>query len=76
MKRVRIYSNNNCGACKTAKIFMTAQKIEFDEINIDENQTSRHYLKHIGVKSLPFIKVGEKEIRGFIPSEILEAVKA
>lgn len=75
MKKVIIYSKENCGACKAAKLFMAAQKISFTEVNIDGNQEVIEYLNKFNVNSLPFIEVGEVQLHGFNPGKILAAVK-
>lgn len=75
MKKVIIYSRENCGACKAAKMFMSAQKISFTEVDIDESQETVEYLNKHNVNSLPFIEIGEVKLHGFNPGKILAAVK-
>lgn len=75
MSKVKIYSNIGCGACAAAKIFMDKQKIEYEELRIDQDVEAFNYLKELGVSSVPLIVIGETQIRGFNPSLILQALK-
>lgn len=75
MKKATIYSKAGCGACVTAKTFMEGQNIEFKEIAVDKDKDAMKELVSKGVMSLPFIKIGDKEIMGFNPNAILEAAK-
>lgn len=75
MKKVTIYSKENCGACLSAKLFMNAQKIEFEEVRVDQDEEAYEYVLGQGVNSLPFIEIGDVKIAGFVPGKILAAVK-
>jgi glutaredoxin-like protein NrdH len=76
MKTVKIYSKDNCGQCASAKIFMQNKGIPYEEIPVDKgDKEAMKYVMSQGVRSLPFIEVGEVKLVGFNPIALLEAVK-
>ena len=63
---IKIYSTSWCPSCVAAKRFLKEKKIEFDEINIEEEGISREQLYEIaGGMSVPQILVNNKSIGGF-----------
>lgn len=73
MKAV-IYSTKTCGMCIAAKNFMDKEGIPYEEVNLSENKEAMDELKEKGITSVPFIKIGDQEISGFKPAEIIKAV--
>ena len=63
---IKIYSTSWCPSCVAAKRFLKEKKIEFEEINIEEEGISREQLYEIaGGMSVPQILVNNKSIGGF-----------
>lgn len=50
-----IYSKTVCPYCVNAKNFLKAKGIEFKEVNIEENEDAREFLKAHGHRSVPQI---------------------
>lgn len=74
-KIVKIYSKEGCGACVSAKTFMDNKGIKYQTLEVDKDKEAMNELRKAKVMSLPFITIGETEIIGFNPMQILEALK-
>ena len=60
-----VYSKTVCPYCVNAKNFLKAKGIEFSEINIEENEEARQFLKDKGHRTVPQIyKDGEVFVEG------------
>lgn len=75
MKKVTIYSKDNCGACVSAKLFMDNKGVEYEEIAVDKDKEAMKYVISQGVRSLPFIEIGETKLSGFNPIKLMDALK-
>jgi glutaredoxin len=64
---ITIYSLDNCGYCKVAKELLKFKKVEYTEIKVPDNMSSRDFvIKYPTVKSFPYIINGTSEkIGGF-----------
>jgi len=62
---LKIYSKTVCPFCVNAKKFLKAKDIPFEEINIEENEEAREFLKSQGHRSVPQIyHCGELFVEG------------
>lgn len=52
---LKIYSKTVCPFCVNAKNFLTAKGIAFEEVNIEQNEEAREFLKAQGHRSVPQI---------------------
>ena len=50
-----IYSKKVCPFCVNAKNFLTAKGIEFDVVDIEENEDAREFIKSQGHRTVPQI---------------------
>jgi glutaredoxin 3 len=57
MKKIEIYTTNNCPFCVKAKSLLNKKKIKFLEINISNNETLREKMSYManGARSVPQI---------------------
>jgi len=63
---VKIYTTNWCPSCVAAKRLLQEESIEFEEINIEENEISRQALQDISGKyTVPQIFINNKCIGGY-----------
>ena len=44
MANIKMYTTTWCGDCRSAKRFLNEQGIEFDEINIEENEAAVEFV--------------------------------
>jgi glutaredoxin 3 len=57
MKKIEIYTTNNCPFCVKAKSLLNKKKINFSEINVSNNETLREKMSAManGARSVPQI---------------------
>lgn len=65
MKKIVVYSGNNCGNCKLAKEYLNANGHSFEEKNVTDNVSFRKELMAKGFMSVPVISVDGVNIVGF-----------
>jgi len=65
-KKVIVYSTPSCGYCVMAKDFLKANKIEYKEIDISEDETAaQHMIEKSEQMGVPVIEIDGKMIVGF-----------
>lgn len=64
---VKIFTKNSCIQCKMTKRTLSAKKVDFEEINVDNDTEALNYLKGQGIKSLPYVETPDKSWTGFRP---------
>ncbi len=70
-KRVVVYSQTGCSACKAAKELLSRKGIAFEEKNIGENaQAMKELTEEYNSRSTPTILVDDKVIIGFDKEEL------
>jgi len=63
---IKIYSTEWCPYCKNAKQFFADNNMEYEEINIEQEEISRQDLVKItGGSSVPQIVINDKPIGGY-----------
>lgn len=72
---VKIYSKQNCPACKMTKRFLNENKIPYEEFDILANETSLNEVKKMGYQTVPVIVFEDMNFDGFRPME-LNKIKA
>ena len=76
MPKVKIYSTPICPFCKQAKDFFKEKKIEFEDIDVSENQEAAKEMKEkSGQMAVPVIEINEKILVGFDAEKIEQALK-
>lgn len=71
----KVYTKNGCIQCKMTKRLMDQMKIDYKEINIDEDKEALDYLKEKGVKSAPYIETENESWTGFQPDKIKQIME-
>jgi len=52
---VKLYTKNNCMQCKFVKMFLDNKNVDYQEINVDEDEKSLEFLKEEGFMSMPVV---------------------
>ena len=52
---ITIYSKNNCPFCDQAKRYLESKKIEYRDVNIEDNPEARAFIQAQGHRSVPQI---------------------
>ncbi|MHC9532282.1 glutaredoxin-like protein NrdH [Dellaglioa sp. BT-FLS60] len=68
MKKITVFTKNNCIQCKMTKRFLEENNVDFDERNISEDDNAIDYLKGQGFQAVPVVEApGFDTIAGFRP---------
>lgn len=54
---VTVYSKHKCMQCEMTKEFLKANNVEFEEINVEENEEALELIKENGFTRLPIVIV-------------------
>lgn len=56
-KNIVVYSNTGCAKCMMLKKWLDMKKIDYDELNISENEDARKHLIDAGLRQLPQVEI-------------------
>jgi len=74
-KKVIVYSTPNCGYCVMAKEFLKANKVEYKEIDVSEDEkAAQHMIEKSGQMGVPVIEIDGKMVVGFVKPAIKKAL--
>ncbi|MBI4441653.1 glutaredoxin family protein [Candidatus Woesearchaeota archaeon] len=63
---VKVYSTPTCVYCQKAKAFLKENKIDYEEINVAEDEEAREaMIEKTGQMGVPVIEIGDTIIVGF-----------
>lgn len=70
--KVTVYTKNKCQACNLTKRKLDSLKIDYEVINVDEDQNAAELLKSKNIKSAPVVAINDFERFwiGFKPDNI------
>ena len=75
MSKVKIYSTPSCTYCKQLKEYLTENKIEFEDINVAENQNAANeMIQKSGQMGVPVSDIDGQIIIGFDKERIKKAL--
>ena len=73
MKSVTIYTTSTCGYCKMAKEFFKQNKVEYKEVNVEQDPTAaQKMITKSGQMGVPVIDVEGQIIVGFDQPKLTE----
>ena len=76
MAKVKVYSTPTCPACKQTKEFLHENKIEFQEINVaDDQKALQEMMEKSGQMAVPVTDIDGEIITGFDKSKLQKALK-
>lgn len=64
MKRVILYSTNNCPHCQTAKRYLEQENIPFRLCNIKTPAGQKEFSK-LNMRAVPVLKIADQLLNGF-----------
>ena len=74
--KVKIYTTTSCPYCHLAMDFFKENKVEFEEINVQENSdAAKEMVDKSGQMGVPVIMIGEEIVVGFDKDKITEVLK-
>lgn len=69
-----VYSSTHCTYCKQLKTYLTDNQVEYEERNIDLDDTYAGELQALGMSSVPVTVIGGTVILGLNPTRIRKAL--
>jgi glutaredoxin-like protein NrdH len=74
MSKVIVYTKYGCPQCEMTKRVLTSEGIEFESINVEDNEQAFTYVKEeLGLSSMPVVVVeGKEPFTGFRPDKLQE----
>ena len=71
MNKVTVYTQQDCAQCMMTKQYMDSLNIEYETIDVIDNEEAREYVKSLGFQTLPVVVVESGEAWfGFRPENI------
>ena len=71
---IKIYSKPNCIKCEMAKRYLTNKGVEFQEIDVLEDDKALALLRDKGYAELPVVDVNGEFHTGFQPNVLVKVV--
>lgn len=66
MAQIKIYTTDYCPYCHAAKALLTSKGVTFEEINVEGDDKTRHWLvQTTGQRTVPQIFIDNKSYGGF-----------
>jgi glutaredoxin-like protein NrdH len=62
---VLVYSLPNCVQCETTKKVLNKKGIEYEEINLAENEEAMQHVRDLGYSAAPVVEIGDVHWSGF-----------
>ncbi|MAG47820.1 NrdH-redoxin [archaeon] len=73
---IRVYSTDSCSWCHKVKEFLQENKIEFEDINVGEDQkAAEEMIAKSGQSGVPVVEINDEIIVGFDQEAIKKALK-
>lgn len=72
---INVFSRQNCTQCKRTKDLMKAKGIEFNVVDITDDEKMTEALKRQGHRQLPVVATETDTWSGFNPQKIAEVAK-
>jgi len=74
--KVKVYSTPNCPYCKMTKEFLKEKGVEFEDIDVSENQkAAEEIVRKTGQMAVPIIDIDGKWVVGFDKGKIEELLE-
>lgn len=64
MPSIKIYTKTACRSCKELKSWFDVHKVDFEEINLDNDADRSAFFRNNGVKTVPQLYIDEDRIGG------------
>jgi len=71
---IKIYTTPNCSYCDRAKKFFANEGIEFEAVDITEDEDAMKLMREKGFMGVPVIEINGNFLQGFSEKMVLEAL--
>lgn len=74
MRKVTIYTKDDCSNCEKVKAFYDNNEVEYEPINVYHEEEALNYVKSLGFSSLPVVVIeGYEPFSGFNLQKLAQA---
>lgn len=73
MNKITVYSKPNCWQCMYAKQYLDDKGIEYEEINVFQDEEALNHIKTLGYQTMPVISINGEYHTGFRPDLLAKA---
>lgn len=74
--KVIVYGTQTCPFCIKTREFLSAQKVQFSDLDIEKFEKAKQDFLSLGGESVPLIIIGDRRIEGFNAQQIDTALAA
>lgn len=72
---MKVYGRKqNCQFCTATKAYLDMNNVEYEFIDVDENEDAKEYVKGLGFMSLPVVETEDDVWSGFDPARLSKYV--
>jgi glutaredoxin-like YruB-family protein len=73
MAIVKVYSTPTCPYCEILKQFLKDKGVQFEAIDVSENETAQNYIfEKTGKMAVPITEIDDEIVLGFDKAKIME----
>ncbi|MBD8525962.1 glutaredoxin family protein [Pseudomarimonas arenosa] len=65
-----------CGYCKQTREFLAQRGVEFADLDLENSKQAYDWVESLNAPGVPVLLIGNRQIRGFRPEAIEEALSA
>lgn len=69
---VRVYTKNNCPACKQTKSFLDTLGVEYELCNIEEDDSNYQIVIDLGFQQVPVVVANNESWSGHQPARLMK----
>lgn len=73
---IAVYTQPGCGPCLATKRALDNAGLQYDVVDISEDDAARDYVRALGYQQAPVVVVGDDHWSGFRPERIKRIKKA
>lgn len=71
MKKITVYgTHTGCPQCNATKKFLDTKNVDYEFIDITDNESLREELRNEGYQSMPVVKTNKDVWTGFQPTKL------
>jgi len=76
MAKLKVYSKEDCMQCNFTKKWLNEHGIEYEEINVEEDEAALKYIKDdLGYQAVPVVVTSTDNWYGFRPDKMAKLVE-
>ena len=76
IEKLKVYSKEDCMQCNFTKKWLNEHGIEYEEINVEEDEAGLNYIKdELGYQAVPVVVTPTENWYGFRPDKLAELVE-